>query len=84
VSTNWVANLKAVGRAYIAHFAMCATLEDRTHGKKRPCVRHPDCLYAYSVDTTPGYTVVGDYIGVVIPLSREFRICEDRCSDFRL
>src|SRR5215831_5505133 len=31
-----------MGGAYIAHFAMYATLEDRTHGKKRPCVRHPE------------------------------------------
>ena len=31
---------------------MYATLENRTHGKKRPCVRHPDYLYTYFVDTT--------------------------------
>jgi len=31
---------------------MYATLEDRTHGKKRPCVRHPDYLYTYFVETT--------------------------------
>src|SRR6516225_9192768 len=26
----------------VAHFAMYAILKDCTHGKKRPCVRHPD------------------------------------------
>jgi hypothetical protein len=41
-----------MGGAYIAHFAMYATLENRTHGKKRPCVRHPDYLYTYLLDST--------------------------------
>jgi len=40
-----------MGGAYIAHFAMYATLENRTHGKKRPCVRHPDYLYSYLLDS---------------------------------
>jgi hypothetical protein len=53
-----------MGGAYIAHFAMYATVEDRTCGKKRPCVRHPDYLYTYFVDTTLGWhdTVVGPRI----------------------
>jgi hypothetical protein len=37
-----------MGGAYIAHFAMYATVEDRTNGKKQPCVRHPDYLYTES------------------------------------
>jgi len=34
-----------MGGAYIAHFGRrgdYATPEDPQHGKKRPCVRHPD------------------------------------------
>src|SRR5215831_8147369 len=31
-----------MGGAYIVHFAMYAALDNRTDGKKRPCVRHPD------------------------------------------
>jgi hypothetical protein len=31
-----------MGGAYIVHFAMYATCEDRTHGEKQPCVRHLD------------------------------------------
>jgi len=31
---------------------MYATVDSRTHGEKRPCVRHPGCLYSYFVDTT--------------------------------
>jgi hypothetical protein len=45
-------NLYLVGGAYIAGFAMYATVDSRTHGKRRPCVRHPSYLYIYLVDTT--------------------------------
>ena len=44
-----------MGVAYIAVYAMYATpatVEDRTDGKKQPCVRHPSRLYTYFVDTT--------------------------------
>jgi hypothetical protein len=37
----------ATGGAYVAHFGRrgdYATFEDRTHGKKRPCVRQPETL----------------------------------------
>src|SRR6516162_9863495 len=39
-----------MGGAYITHFAMYAALENRTHGKNRPCVRHPDYLYTHFLD----------------------------------
>ena len=43
---NWVSSARSsMGGAYIAPFAMYATLDNRTHGKKRPCVRHPGTLY---------------------------------------
>jgi len=38
VFARWVAHTSA-------HFAMYAILEDRTHGKRRPCVRHPDAKF---------------------------------------
>ena len=42
-----------MGGAYIAHFAMYATLEDRTHGKNRPCGAPPQINFStYFVDTT--------------------------------
>jgi hypothetical protein len=38
------------GRRIFMDFRGPQALSD-THGKKRPCVRHPDYLYTYFVDT---------------------------------
>ena len=48
-----------MGGAYIAHFAMYASLENHAHGEKRPCVCHPDFLYNYFVDTTLAALLAG-------------------------
>ena len=40
-----------MGGAYIALCAMYATSKDRTHGKERPCVRHPDLRYPFFIVT---------------------------------
>jgi len=51
VSTNWVHNLFGWVALHRAFCDVCVR-ENRTHGEKRPCVRHPDYLYTYFVDTT--------------------------------
>jgi len=40
-----------MGAAYIAYFAMYATLKIAHMGKKRPCVRHPDLRYPFFIAT---------------------------------
>src|SRR6516225_6578659 len=46
VTTSCVDNLFLVGGAYIAHFAMYTTLENRTHGKKAAMCAPPR-LFVY-------------------------------------
>jgi hypothetical protein len=44
-----------MGGAYIADLGRrgdYATVDSRTDGEKRPCVRHPGCFYTYFADTT--------------------------------